>query len=39
MLTPESCVCTRKSAGESLTGARAGPGIEPRKENDFGGPT
>ena len=28
---PESCVCTRKDAGEALTGGAASRAIEPRK--------
>ena len=33
---PESCVVTRKDAGEALTGARAGRAIEPRNQGDRG---
>ncbi len=33
---PESCVVTRKGAGEALTGARAGRAIEPRNHSDRG---
>ena len=36
---PESCVCTRKGAGEALTGARAGQVLSRESKIDFGGPT
>ena len=34
---PESCVCTRKSAGEALTGARAGQVLSRESKINFGG--
>ena len=36
---PESCACNRKVAGEALTGAQAGLGIELRNQSTFGVPT
>ncbi len=37
MLIPESCVCTRKGAGEALTGARAGQVLSRERKSIFGG--
>ncbi len=39
MLTPSHASRTRKSAGEALTGARAGQVLSRERKIDFGGPT